>query len=270
MFLNDIKTLVCTILSDQKWLTVQKLYNIVKRTVTISLPNFYKIIAKLIDEQVIVKKNMKLQLHDMRIQHTLMLADKIKLHYIQDEEVHIEKLKPWQSQVFEAPSLYDVDILWTDALSKLYAKYTWDIAYYYNSHPYHILGMTQKEKWNLTALGKKMAKTYFLFWNTSFLDIYGSELLQMQWYEIRCINTTSFPEEWYCINIIWDYLIEILFPDSITQYFKIFFESVHNTKWFNTEMFTSIMKMKATCTLKIIHSPEHAKKMTSKIKQYFK
>lgn len=271
MFLKDISTVVCTTLAEHKNLTIQNLFDKVKKhNIKISLPNFYKIIAKMIDEQIVVKKDNTLQLHWMWVHHTVMLADKIKLHYLQDDVINIEKLKPWQTQTFEAPSLYELDLIWTDMLWELYAKYTGQEAYYYNSHAYHILWMPEKEKWNLEELWKKMAKTYFLFWNKSFLDEYWAQLLAMQWYDIKCIEKTPFPEEWYCINIFGDYIVEVMFPETISQYFKMFFDTVKSAEEFNTELFANIIKMKAPCSLKLIHSPEHAEKMIKKIKQFFK
>lgn len=95
MFLKNTQTVICSILSEEKNLSIQQLYDsVIKHGINISLPNFYKVVAKLIDEQIIVKKNMTLELHGMRVQYTVMLADKIKLHYIQDDTIHIEKLKP--------------------------------------------------------------------------------------------------------------------------------------------------------------------------------
>lgn len=91
----------------------------------------------------------------------------------------------------------------------------------------------------------------------------------MQLYDIRCVDDAPFPSEGYCINIVGDYIIECIFPQSITQHYKIFFDTVKSLDTFNIGMFNQIMKMKEQCSLKIIHSPEHAKKMKQKIKQYF-
>jgi nickel-dependent lactate racemase len=64
-------------------------------------------------------------------------------------------------------------------------------------------------------------------------------------------------------------LIEAIFPDIITEYFKIYFDSVTCAEEFNAEMFTNIIRMKAGCSLKLIHSPEHAEKMKKKIRKCF-
>ena len=60
-----------------------------------------------------------------------------------------------------------------------------------------------------------------------------------------------------------------MFPDTITQYFKVFFENVKESTSFNADMFSNMMKMKAACNLKLIYSPEHAEKMKEKIRRYF-
>jgi phosphopentomutase len=94
MFLKDISTIICTILADEKNITVQQLYEkVTRRKVAVSLPNFYKIIARMLDEQVLVKKNNLLQLHGMRVQYAMMITDKIKLNYLQENNLNVEKLK---------------------------------------------------------------------------------------------------------------------------------------------------------------------------------
>lgn len=130
--------------------------------------------------------------------------------------------------------------------------------------------MAKKEKENLKDIGATFEKSYFLFGNNTFLDKYGSELLSMQGYKIACEDTHSFPEEGYCINIVGDYIIECTFPNTITEHYKIFFDTVKSFEDFNIEMFSHLIKMKETVTLKLIHSPEHAKKMKAKIKKFFK
>lgn len=270
MFLQDISSIILTTLIEHKWVTTQDLFGLCsKKWAKVSLPNFYKIISKMIDEEYIVKKDNQLQLHGMRVQHTLMMAENLKTYYIWNDELHIDKLKKWETKIFEAPSLYELDIIRTDALGKLYARYAWEEAYYYNSHSYHMLSMPEKEKTNLQELWKHIKKTYFLFGNTTFLDKYWAELLAMPWYDIHCIDNPPFPEEWYCINIFGDFVVEAVFPEEVTQYYKVFFETVQDLSTFNPSLFSQILKMKCASTLKIIHSPELASKMKKKIKKYF-
>lgn len=92
----------------------------------------------------------------------------------------------------------------------------------------------------------------------------------MKGYTIACIENPPFPEEGFCMNIIGDFIIECTFPQTITEHYKIFFDTVRSFEDFNLEMFSHIIKMKETATLKLIHSPEHAKKMKAKIKKFFK
>lgn len=56
-------------------------------------------------------------------------------------------------------------------------------------------------------------------------------------------------KEGYCITVVGDFIFEVLYPPEISDYFKIFFESVTDIKNFNAELFHRIFEMKANCKL---------------------
>lgn len=116
----------------------------------------------------------------MYLHYIVDLANNIQETYFSDSQYQIGHLKQGEQQIFTAPSLYDLDIIWTDLLRKLVQSFVGKEGYYYNSHPYHILSMANKEKENLKDIGTTLEKSYFLFGNNTFLDHYGSELLSMQ------------------------------------------------------------------------------------------
>ena len=265
-----IENTIVSCLAEMRDCTVQELFKCVsKKWLKVSLPNFYKIISRMVDNQVLVKTNGSLQIHTMYIHYIIWLATNLQKTYYSDNSYNVWSLAQWEHKTFNASSLYDLDVIRMDILWQLIKAYPWEEAYYYNSHPYHILSMQEKEQANLAEIGKAMNTSYFLFGNNTFLDRYGSELLSMQGYTITCTDNASFPEEGYMINIIGDYMIECSLPSTITQHYKIFFDSVNSLEEFNAQMFSHIIKMKDSYTLKIIHSPEHAKKMKQKIRKHF-
>jgi hypothetical protein len=271
MFRIRIEYTIIACLAERKDISIQDLYACVNtKNTKVSLPNFYKIVGRMVDSQVLVKARGRLQIHSMYLHFIVSLADNIKKTYFSNRWYNdLENIKVWETQSFNASSLYDLDVIRMDILAQLMKKYPWEIWYYYNSHPYHMLSMTDKETANMEEIGHGLEKSYFLFGNKSFLDSYGWELYKMHGYSVNCSEKTSFPDEGYLANIIGDYIIECMLPKNLTQHYKIFFDSVSSMKDFNVQMFSHIVKMKENCSFKLIYSPEHAKKMKQKIKKHF-
>ncbi|MBP6910349.1 hypothetical protein KBC03_02015 [Patescibacteria group bacterium] len=271
MFSIRIEYAIIAALAEQKDITVQELYASVTngKNLKVSLPNFYKIVGRMIDSQVLVKTKGRLHIHTMYLHFIVKLAENVQKTYFSNATHNVETLQAGDQQTFSASSLYDLDVIWMDILTQLIKKYPDAEGFYYNSHPYHVLSITDKEKANMEEIGSGLKKSYFLFGNTTFLDQYGSTLYSMKGYTIKCSDDVPFPEEGYFINIIGDYIIECTLPQSVAQHYQIFFDTVNSLDTFNVQMFGHIIKMKDTCSIKVIHSPEHAKKMKQKIKKFF-
>ena len=75
-------TIVVIFIEHQK-LTTQELHKHINKKTTISLPNLYKIIGKLLDEQILIKEAGKLSLHSRRIGEFCETADKLKKTYFE-------------------------------------------------------------------------------------------------------------------------------------------------------------------------------------------
>lgn len=94
MFLLNTDNAIISCLSEQKDLTMQELYdNVTKKQIKVSLPNFYKIVSRLIDEQVLVKSKGKLQIHAMYLHYITTLANHMQETYFSDSDYHINHLK---------------------------------------------------------------------------------------------------------------------------------------------------------------------------------
>ncbi len=270
MFLYNIEIKICSILAKQKNLTVKKLYEkLHKDKIEQSLPNIYKIIKKLITEQIVIKKWKTLQLHSIYVNYIINLASILEQSYIEKDIIDIENLKSWQQKIFYGGNLHELDFIRANIIWQLVTKYPNTDVFYYNSHPYGTLAMPERDLVNLKELAKHTNKTYFLIGNDNFLDRYGASLLNLQGYEMKCIANTSFLDEWYCINIIWDYIVDCLFPNTIIEYFKIFFNTVDKPDDFNLDLFKNITKIKEKYSMKLTYSPEHAQKLRQQIKGYF-
>lgn len=270
IFHKPIYDTLFSILSKEKGHSIQSLQKAVNKEERISLPNFYKIIDQLLEKQILTKEQGKIRLHSTWIASFLNLAENIKQKYLNDNSMDIE-LTEGERKTFYASSLIDLDNIRTNIFSTIALKHKeLDAVYFYNSHTYHILGMQDTETVNFKNRWKQTQKIYFLVGNETVLDIYGAELLRMQWTDVVCNNKTKLMKEGYFINIAWDYIIEVIAPQMINQYFKTFFDNTKKIKDFNPELFQQIFKMKTDCKITIRRNKKDAEMFKKEIKKYFK
>lgn len=235
-------------LIHKKWSTIQELHTHIEKRVSISLPNFYKRINRLIKEQIIIKENGKLYLHNRRVLGFLNLADELRNAYTHGNS-SINDLQEGQSLYHEASTIEWLDgVRWDRMLqiSKIYQKK--ETSYVYQSRPYYALWMHDTEMAFFTA-ANKFAPVFFLSWNTKFLDLYGTEEYKKIWIQALASDKLPFLKEGYCVTVVWSYIFEVLYPKELTDYFNIFFESITDLKKFNSELFYRIFTMKASCKL---------------------
>lgn len=239
-------------LIEHKWASLQEIHKHVNNEYQISLPNFYKIIGRLIDEQIIIKENGKLFLHNRRVIGFLDIADNLKKAYL-TEIGSVAQLQEGQAMYHEASSIETLDGVWWDRMlqvNRIYGKQ--ESTYVYQARPYYALGMNKTEM-SFFKEANKLTDVYFLTGNTNFLDTYGTDLYKK--IGIRSLATPDVPflKEGYCVTVIGDYVFEVVYPKEISEYFKIFFDTIQDIKKFNPELFHRIFEMKANCKLTLRH-----------------
>lgn len=140
----------------------------------------------------------------------------------------------------------------------------------YNSHLYHILWIPETETTNFKNMAQQNEKVYMLVGNESIMDEHAAIIVRAQGVEVVCNEKTKFLKEGYFINIVWEYMIEALFPDVINQYLKVFFDTIKDIKDFNPEIFQNIFKMKVEYKVTIRRSKSQTDALKKEIKKYFK
>ncbi len=256
-------------LIDHKWARIQELHTEVTKEHQISLPNFYKIIGKLIDEQIIIKEHGKLFLHSRRVLWFLDLADNLKQNYLM-EMWSVAQLQLGQSMVYESTTIKDLDGVrgdWMLQVNKMYG--TQEATYVYQAHPYYALGMNNTEI-SFFAQVNKVSEVYFLTGNTYFLDIYGANVYSEIGIKSVATNYLPFIKEGYCVTVIGDFIFEVLYPKEISEYFNIFFNTIGDIKDFNAWLFSRIFEMKTHAKLTIRRDEQQANKIKKVFEKSFK
>ena len=256
-------------LIEYKWTSLQELHKNVNKDYKISLPNFYKVIGRLISEQILIKENWKLFLHNRWILWFLWIADELKNSYLSWKS-KVNQLTEWQSMYYEATSIENLDGVRGDrmlAINKIYWKS--ESTYVYQAHPYYALGMNKTEM-AFFKEANKLADVYFLTGNTNFLDKYGANLYTKIGINSLATDNVPFMKDGYCVTVIGDYIFEVIYPKEISDYFKIFFETIKDIKKFNTELFHRIFEMKANCRLILRQDSIQAKNIKKVFEKTFK
>ena len=270
MFRSSVPYAVISIVSKQRDLSVQALHQqLSTKWVSVSLPNFYKIIAHMVDDQILIRPKWKIQLHALFMRYLFGITEESTKIYHAQETNTLQQIAIWQQETREESNLYELNVIRADLLGQLVKMHDSVRTYHYTSHPYFLLSTPLKEQTNLEDLASEQHRSHFLIGNTTFLDRYAAQQLSPELYETKCVDDAAFPEEWYSVDIIGDYIVECMFPRNVTEHFALFFNTIVGIEGYNKELFCQVLKMKSPSTLKVIHSPEHAQRMKMKVEKYF-
>lgn len=249
--------------------TISSLHEVINKKEPISLPNFYKIINKFLYNQILTKEKWEIRLHSSRIVSLFELNDIVKENYIEKNTMKLD-LKEDEQKIFYSSSLIDLDNIWSNILNNMALKNKDnDWLFMYNSHAYHILWLPETESANFKNMKNQVWKVFLLVGNESTMDLYASEQIKTLWINVVCNQENKFLKNWYFINIIWEYILEVLFPNIINQYFNIFFDNIENIKNFNPEWFKNIFEMKGEYKITFRRSKKQSTILKKEIKNYF-
>ncbi|MCX6824202.1 MAG: hypothetical protein NT085_03670 [candidate division SR1 bacterium] len=267
---DPLYDVLVSVFTEHQKLSTQELHTHINKKISISLPNLYKVIRKLLDDQILIKESGKLSLHSRRIAELYTTADTLRKVYVENSSYNLD-LKEGEIINFQANNIKDIDGIRGDVCLNVHRLY--DISepmYIYHAHPYYALGMYDTEMTFFTTT-QKNTPVYLLFSDTGFLDTYGAELYKKAGMKNVAISKKHpFLQDGYCLNIIGEYIFEFIYPKAISEYFKVFFSSTHEAKQFNKELFGKIFEMKGECKITLRRSKKDADMFKKEIKKYFK
>ena len=269
IFPKDIDNDIIQIIVRNKTMTFQELELALWDTV--SSPNLYKKIQEFVKKHILVKDKKQISLNKKWIISYLNLAKNIQENFLGTEEVSIS-LEVWEHAKYSASSLYELDSIWASLLAELNLKYNWqEVNYIYNSHTYHIIGMPEADTVLFENIWSRVSETLFLVWNKTPIDLYWCNLM----WEI--INTRALTDKdswllstWYCLNVVWEYYLEVLFPDILNQYFELLFENTQDIKELNIDVFKQLFHIKVPISVTLYRDRKQAKALSKEIETCFK
>jgi len=269
IFVKKIDDLIIESIANNGPLTIQSLQWFLWDKV--SQPNLYKKISEYIDKHILIKNWKYIDLNKKRILGLLNFAKDVEWRYINENEISIS-LRGITHKKYKASSLYELDSIWSSLLAELNLMYNHkEINYIYNSHAYHAIWMPNSDILLFENIWRRAPKTLFLIWNKTSIDEYWAMLLsKVTNTEVLMNNETWLSKNWYFLNVVWDYYLEIILPDALSQYFELIIQGTKNIEDLNIDMFTQLFHFKNSISITIYKNTEQAKKLAKKIELSFK
>jgi len=237
---DPVENIIISSLATWEMLKIIQIKDLLERKWQIlSISQTYRKIKKLLDTYILVKKGSLYEINKLWINSMSNLLEKHKRH----NKTISYNLEAWQRKRIYANNLHELDILRSDTVFWLTKHQKYQAVYSYDSHAYHILRNFEMEDNIYGRFLEDKWKAYFILWNDTILDQFASKLIQQgkSWHYTQVtIKEDIFPKEWYTLVIIWEYILEIFYPENITNFFNHFFYGVTDSKDFDNDLYSSI------------------------------
>ena len=250
--LHPLQSSILEELAASPGLSIEAIHTqLTTKLIEVSRPNLYRIIGQMIEVQMLVKDKGKLSLNHAWIPHILAFAETIRSNYLEEKNISAPPLQEGERRDYTAESLRGLDPIWFHILLGCADNDSAQEWYAYNSHPWHVIGMSDTELRGYNAITAKHISCHMMYGNNTFLDQYGAKLVRIKNFQASVCTDIPLPKSGYAIWICGDYIIECLMPDSLSKRFDYFFEHVKNIKEFQPDIFADIFHMKAHCKVTI-------------------
>lgn len=239
-----------------------------KRQIKMSTANFYKIIARMVENQILVKTGDQVALNMTWATSVYKYAEMM----YQQKNSQMEAFLPFKQgerRTFQAESLDKIDPIWTHLVLYLFTQEKDEMIYVYEAHPWYLLGRPATERRMYESCYIQGKKIRMLLGNKTFLDQYGYQLHKTTPCEVMITDQPPFPKEGYTFWLCGEYIIECYYPELISQYFASFFETTKSINDFDLKTFNGIFYIKVPAELKVSRDKKKAEEMRQSIKKFF-
>lgn len=231
---------------------------------SISQAQVYNIITSMLDAKMLTKQQGKVRLSAWRIESIEEMAARFSQQRDRDG---IATLAYGEKKVFEAKTFHELNAIWHDISAQLLTGYQGDV-YYYDPHPYHLLGEYTREKVDLLKAKKEKYHLWYIIWWTSFLDRYGAQLAQENGVEVLCIDDSLFAAGEFCA-VVGEYIYTITLDKKVVDYFELFFSTIISLEQFRHDLFYDLFGMKWVFTYTLVRNPSLAGEIQDRFRALF-
>ncbi len=268
--LHPLQSYVLQALAEQPGSTIENIHTVVNMQIPVSRQNLYKIVAKLIETQVLVKKGKGIFFHASWLDGMCDLFNNAKIQQEKNQQIEDVLLQDGERKEYIADSLTSLDVPWGHMMDVLTSQVHAPDYFLYHSHSYYYPTMNVTELRLWASLHRKGIHMHHLIGNSTFLDKYAVNASKMPGTEYIFTDSPPFLKKSYQLNVYGEYIFEVIIPEEISQRFEYFYQTVQNIEDFNVELFADIFKMKSKCKLIYRRSKKDTGELRKKFGMYFK
>lgn len=234
----------------------------------ISIKNAYRIVADLLEQQVLVKINGKLSLNQVWISQLIRFSDSL-LKQQQGESINILSLAEGETRTFYAESQLALDPTWNSLLLEIAQRGKSKQWYGFASHCWYSLSSLETEENYIKELGQNNVKALVLFGSNSFLDCYGASLVNRRCYHAVTTDKSPHVGDDYTYWVCGDLILEAFLPSLVAKRFAYFFNNVETLEEFDLQVFSDTFRMRARSSITVLRSKKEASKRKRLLVRHF-
>jgi hypothetical protein len=256
--LHPVQSNIVEILIVRRALSVSEIHEELKKEyfLSVSSANLYRVIAQLIEKQVLTRISGQISLNLVWVTHFLKFA-RILEEQFNSEGSQIVRLpvSEGEEKKFNEESLVALDPIWNDILMTLARERVDEVFWGFNSHAWYSISTKNTEQnlyQGLEALGicSKM-----VIGHNTFLDGFGTRMMSPGAIEIVMRSSSSLPMALRSDNLVlWvagPYIAECRLPHALSTLFSFFFKSVFSADEFDIQAFCDLFRVRARCTISL-------------------
>lgn len=262
---------VIELLAEKTSLTTKELKKELKKEkgVDVSPANFYKIVAKMLENKILIKVGKQVSINKMWATHVHKYSSMMGQN-VEGKGNVFKPFKQGEKRTLQAESLEALDSIWLHSTLYLFTQESDEVIYMYNVHPVYFLANPEVE-WQMYNTCLNYNKTvHILYGNNSFLDRHAHELYKRSPIKTAIAKKTPFPKEGYGLWMCGEYILEITYPEFISNYWANIFKNTKTLEEFKPKQLKDIFEVKIPCEMTITRDKKRAQELLKTFKSSFK
>jgi hypothetical protein len=233
-----------------------------------SLQHLYRIVGQMMDEQILIKRKGKISLNLMWLSYLSFYAEHARKTTLGAQSLDADLPKrDGEKKQFAVHSLVEVETVWNHLLVQLRRILNAESTLHkYYSHAWWQYGQNHGDAGFYENLAKRGVRCRWLFGNDTYLDRQGAERIRGS-FEAVIDPKPPFPTEGYNLNVYGDYVLECVFPDTMSKHLEAFFERVTSAKQFDREVLMDLFTMPCPCKVTLWKSKRQAELLRNQIEK---
>lgn len=263
---------VVYLLAENPNITVGDLHKRLQRREKVTLTHLYRIINRMLDEQMILKKGTRLMINSMWLGHLELFA-KNALGNLQEISTDnaVSSIEEGKHLIIKADTLAHMQGLWYDLLVQMHIEAPPEergMVYKYYSHAWWVIRGGKENETFYKRIAEQNIKCYWVYGNDTPLDIEAVKQYK-DVFDSKVVDRSTFPTEGYCLNVHGDYILECIFPNNIARHFALLFDGITKPDDLDKSLIEDIFQMKAEYKIKVWRNAKMAAQFKAKIKRFF-